>query len=129
MQITDDEIYKFIRLRQKSYEDSSDDIYDIDTPYEGDESFLADATDKTKHLWKYLDDNYELDVLGVHAEHAVVVRLAVFGEDLLDLRIRLLAGFLDGLLDHAPATVRHHREREDALSKREPTSRSTNGSS
>ena len=28
------------------------------TPYEGDESFLADATDKTKHLWKYLDDNY-----------------------------------------------------------------------
>ena len=28
------------------------------TPYEGDESFLADATDKTKYLWKYLDDNY-----------------------------------------------------------------------
>ena len=28
------------------------------TPYTGDESFLADATDKTKHLWKYLDDNY-----------------------------------------------------------------------
>ncbi len=28
------------------------------TPYEGDESFLADATEKTKHLWKYLDDNY-----------------------------------------------------------------------
>ena len=27
------------------------------TPYEGDESVLADATDKTKHLWKYLDDN------------------------------------------------------------------------
>ena len=30
------------------------------TPYEGDESFLADATDKTKHLWKYLDDNLSL---------------------------------------------------------------------
>lgn len=28
------------------------------TPYEGDESFLADATPRTKHLWKYLDDNY-----------------------------------------------------------------------
>ena len=28
------------------------------TPYEGDESFLAPATEKTKHLWKYLDDNY-----------------------------------------------------------------------
>ena len=28
------------------------------TPYEGDESFLANATEKTKHLWKYLDDNY-----------------------------------------------------------------------
>lgn len=34
VQITDDEIYKFIRLRQKSYEDSSDDIYDIEClPY------------------------------------------------------------------------------------------------
>ena len=28
------------------------------TPYEGDESFLANATEKTKHMWKYLDDNY-----------------------------------------------------------------------
>ena len=28
------------------------------TPYDGDESFLAGATEKTKHLWKYLDDNY-----------------------------------------------------------------------
>ena len=28
------------------------------TPYEGDETFLAPATEKTKHLWKYLDDNY-----------------------------------------------------------------------
>ena len=27
------------------------------TPYEGDETFLAPATEKTKHLWKYLDDN------------------------------------------------------------------------
>ena len=34
--------------------------------------------------------------------------LAVLGEDLLDLRIGLLAGFLDGLLDHTPAAVRHH---------------------
>ena len=28
------------------------------TPYTGDESFLAPATDKTKYLWKYLDDNF-----------------------------------------------------------------------
>lgn len=28
------------------------------TPYEGDESFLADATPRTKHLWNFLDDNY-----------------------------------------------------------------------
>jgi formate C-acetyltransferase len=28
------------------------------TPYFGDASFLADGTEKTKHLWKYLDDNY-----------------------------------------------------------------------
>lgn len=34
VQITDNEIYEFIRLRQKSYEDSSDDIYDIEClPY------------------------------------------------------------------------------------------------
>ena len=50
----------------------------------------------------------DLDGLGVDAEDAVVVGLAVLGEDLLDLRIGLLAGFLDGLLDHAPAAVRHH---------------------
>ena len=50
-----------------------------------------------------------LDLLGVDAEDAVVVGLAVLGEDLLDLRVRLLAGLLDGLLDHAPAAVRHHR--------------------
>ena len=50
-----------------------------------------------------------LDLLGVHAEDAVIVGLAVLGEDLLDLRIGLLAGFLDGLLDHTPAAVRHHR--------------------
>ncbi|MEE0941272.1 MAG: formate C-acetyltransferase [Bifidobacteriaceae bacterium] len=28
------------------------------TPYEGDESFLANATDKTKHLWNLLDERY-----------------------------------------------------------------------
>ena len=49
-----------------------------------------------------------LDLLGVHAEDTVIVGLAVLGEDLLDFRIRLLAGFLDGLLDHTPTAVRHH---------------------
>jgi formate C-acetyltransferase len=28
------------------------------TPYEGDESFLADATDKTRSMWEYLDEHY-----------------------------------------------------------------------
>ena len=28
------------------------------TPYEGDESFLEPATEKTRHLWKKLDDEY-----------------------------------------------------------------------
>ena len=46
--------------------------------------------------------------MGIGVEHAVVVGLAVLGEDLLDFRIRLLAGFLDGLLDHTPTAVRHH---------------------
>ena len=49
-----------------------------------------------------------LDLLGVHAEDAVIVGLAVLGENLLDFRIRLLAGFLDGLLDHTPTAIRHH---------------------
>ena len=49
-----------------------------------------------------------LDLLGVHAADTVIVGLAVLGEDLLDFRIRLLAGFLDGLLDHTPTAVRHH---------------------
>ena len=51
----------------------------------------------------------DLDVLRIHAEHAVIVGLAVLGENLLDFRIRLLAGLENGLLDHAPAAVRHHR--------------------
>ena len=36
------------------------------------------------------------------------MRLAVLGEDLLDRRVRLLAGLLDGLLHHAPTAIRHH---------------------
>ena len=50
----------------------------------------------------------DLDLLGVHAEDTVIMGLAVLGEDLLNLRIRLLAGLTNGLLDHAPAAVRHH---------------------
>ena len=51
----------------------------------------------------------DFDVLGVHTEHAVIVGLAILGENLLDFRIGILAGFQNGLLDHAPAAVRHHR--------------------
>ena len=30
-------------------------------PYYGDESFLADATDKTKHLWNILSSMFEVE--------------------------------------------------------------------
>ena len=40
------------------------------------------------------------------------MRLAVSGEDLLDLGVGLLACLLDGGLDHAPAAVGHHRTLE-----------------
>lgn len=33
-------------------------IQDNYTPYDGDASFLEDSTDKTKEMWKYLDDKY-----------------------------------------------------------------------
>ena len=52
------------------------------------------------------------DARGVDVEHAIVVGLAVPGEDLLDIRIRFLAGFLDRGLNHAPATEGHHRALE-----------------
>ena len=52
------------------------------------------------------------DARGVDVEHAIVVGLAVPGEDLLDLRIRFLTGFLDRGLHHAPATEGHHRALE-----------------
>jgi hypothetical protein len=45
----------------------------------------------------------------VAVEHAVVVRLGVFGVDLLDLRIRLEAVGLQAVLDHAPAAARKDR--------------------
>ena len=48
------------------------------------------------------------DARGVDIEDCIVVGLAVAREDLLDLRVGFLTGFLDGLLDHAPTTVGHH---------------------
>ena len=48
----------FVDGNWKSDIDVRDFIQKNYTPYEGDESFLADATDKTKHLWKKLDDEY-----------------------------------------------------------------------
>ena len=38
--------------------DVRDFIQENYTPYTGDESFLAPATEKTKFLWNYLDDNF-----------------------------------------------------------------------
>ena len=48
----------FVDGNWKSDIDVRDFIQKNYTPYEGDESFLADATDKTKHLWTKLDDEY-----------------------------------------------------------------------
>ena len=48
------------------------------------------------------------DPRGVDVEDAVVVGLAVLGEDLLDPRIGLLARLPDRGLDHAPAAAGHH---------------------
>ena len=49
-----------------------------------------------------------LDTGGVNAEDAIVMGLAITGEYLLDLGIRLLASLADGLLNHAPTAVGHH---------------------
>src|SRR5215204_6340271 len=49
------------------------------------------------------------DVLGVSVEHAGIVGLAIFREDLDDLRIGLEAERLQTVGDHLEATVRHDR--------------------
>ena len=48
------------------------------------------------------------DTRSVDIEDCVVVSLAVLGEDLLDLGVDFLAGFLNSGLDHTPAAVWHH---------------------
>ena len=51
----------------------------------------------------------------VDIKDRVVVGLAVLRENLLDLGVDLLTGLLDGGLDHAPATVGHHRALEGGV--------------
>ena len=53
-----------------------------------------------------------LDVRGVGVEDAVVVGLAVLGEDLADPLVRLVAVGLEARRDHAPAAERHDRALE-----------------
>ena len=55
------------------------------------------------------------DARGIDIEDRIVVGLAVTREDLLDLRIGFLAGFLNGLLDHAPSTIGHHGALERSI--------------
>ncbi len=52
------------------------------------------------------------DRRGVGVEHALVVRLAVLGEDLGDPGVDLVAVGLQAALDHAPAAVGHDRALE-----------------
>ena len=52
------------------------------------------------------------DVRRVGVEDAVVVRLAVLGEDLADALVRLVAVGLEARRDHAPAAERHDRALE-----------------
>ncbi len=52
------------------------------------------------------------DVRRVGVEHAVVVRLAVLGEDLAEGRVRLVAVGLETRRDDAPAAERHDRPLE-----------------
>ena len=52
------------------------------------------------------------DVRRVGVEHAVVVRLAVLGEDLADGRVGLVAVGFEARRDHAPAAERHDRALE-----------------
>ena len=49
-----------------------------------------------------------LDTCSIYAENTVIVGFAVPRENLLDLRIRLLACLNNSLLYHTPAAVRHH---------------------
>ena len=49
------------------------------------------------------------DLRRVRVEDSLVVGLAVLGEDLLDLRVHVVAVGREGVLHHLPATVGHHR--------------------
>ncbi len=55
------------------------------------------------------------DVRRVDVEDALVVRLAVLGEDLLEVLVDRVAVRLQRALDHAPATVRHDRALERGI--------------
>ena len=46
---------------------------------------------------------------GVDVEDRLIVGLAVFREDVLDVLVGFLPGLQDGGLHHAPAAVGHHR--------------------
>ena len=49
-----------------------------------------------------------LNILGVNTKHAIVMSLAINGENLLDFWVNFLASFLNGLLNHSPTAVWHH---------------------
>ena len=78
---------------------------------QGDPAVVADDAAAAIGVWQTRHDVRRAgstDARGVDVKDGVVVRLPVFGENLLHLRVHLFAGFLDGLLNHAPAAVRHH---------------------
>ena len=77
---------------------------------EGNTAVVADDAAAAVGVGKTGDDvavTGGADGCGVHVEDTVVVCLAVFGEDVLQVFVNGVAVGLEGLDDHAPTTVGH----------------------
>ena len=63
-------------------------------PYYGDESFLADATDKTKHLWDILSSMFEVErEKGVYdAETKLPQSIDTYGAGYIDKESEVIVG-------------------------------------
>ncbi|CRH65531.1 Uncharacterised protein [Chlamydia trachomatis] len=74
-------------------------------------TIITDNTTTTISVWQTSQNLVvasNLNILGVNTKHAIVMSLAINGENLLNFWIYFLASFLNGLLNHSPTTVWHH---------------------
>ncbi|CQB86748.1 Uncharacterised protein [Chlamydia trachomatis] len=74
-------------------------------------TIITDNTTTTISVWQTSQNLIvasNLNILGVNTKHAIVMSLAINGENLLNFWIYFLAGFLNSLLNHSPTTVWHH---------------------